>query len=537
MSECRRHEATSRLGRRRPARAFPVGRRRTGVSRSGGLLFAGSAQAATAPVGLGSAASFSVLAGSTVTNTGPTTMFGDLGLDPGSAITGAPHALGATHIDDGVALEAKNALTSRLHRCRGQARHQAGQRGPERSELHPGCLQRVLVAVVLGRDVTLNAQGDPNAVFIFQVGSSLTTGSATTVLLTNGAQPCNVFWQIGASATLGTNSRFAGTVMALTTITAQTGMTMDGRLLARNGAVNLDTNTITTRPRWRQQRDRRHAEPAAPAAPAAPAEPADTGGKGGTGGKTGGGTGTPVGSKNTTASKKAAAKAQKRSWPRPGRGPARLAARPAPRPRLGQHAPTGCTLIRPTTVALHRLTKAQCQRLERSTRTGASAGPGAPPAPPWPPRDRGRLGDPRHRPPRRLGARARRRPTSARASSSPFSTTGTGRTSSPDHAQAEASSRPRGRSPAGDDAPGGRAKPQPPRADVAKGDAPGRPNSSTGWIKRPARGADRAGTSRSLPGRPPRLGLPYGRLIRDFPAVVGKPRLRPRPDTSSSRRR
>ncbi len=94
--------------------------------------------------------------------------------------------------------------------------------------------------------MTLNAQGDPNAVFIFKVGSSMTTGSATTVLLTNGAQPCNVYWQIGASATLGTNSRFIGTVMALTTITAQTGMTMDGRLLARNGAVNLDTNTITT---------------------------------------------------------------------------------------------------------------------------------------------------------------------------------------------------------------------------------------------------------------------------------------------------
>jgi hypothetical protein len=93
--------------------------------------------------------------------------------------------------------------------------------------------------------LTLDAQGDPNAVFIFQVGSALTTASVSTVSLINGASPCNVYWQIGSSATLGTNSVFVGTVMALTSISATTGTTIQGRLLARNGSVTLDTNTIT----------------------------------------------------------------------------------------------------------------------------------------------------------------------------------------------------------------------------------------------------------------------------------------------------
>ena len=210
-----------------------------------GLLFAGGAQAANPPVQLGSDASFSVLAGSTVTNTGPTTMFGDLGLDPGSAVTGAPHSLGAMHIDDGVAIKAKSDLVTGYNDAAGRPSTQLSADVSGQS-FTPGVYNASSSLLLSAGAMTLNAQGDPNAVFIFKVASSLTTGSATTVQLINGAQPCNVYWQIGASATLGTNSRFIGTVMALTTITAQTGMTMDGRLLARNGAVNLDTNTITT---------------------------------------------------------------------------------------------------------------------------------------------------------------------------------------------------------------------------------------------------------------------------------------------------
>ena len=246
-----------------------------------GLIFAGSAAAANPPVDLGSASSFSVLAGSTVTNTGPTTMFGDLGLDPGSAITGAPHALGATHVDDAVALSAKNSLTSSWTDAAGRPAIALASADLSGLTFTPGVYAASSSLLFSAGEVTLDAQGDPNAVFIFKVGSSLTTGSATKVLLVNGAQPCNVFWEIGASATLGTNSTFAGTVMALTTITAQTGATLDGRLLARNGAVNLDTNTITT------------------SACAAGTVGGSGGGTGGTGGTTGGGTGSTGGTGGT----------------------------------------------------------------------------------------------------------------------------------------------------------------------------------------------------------------------------------------------
>ena len=97
----------------------------------------------------------------------------------------------------------------------------------------------------LNGTVTLNAQGNPNAVFIFQIGSTLTTGSGSNVNLINGAQACNVFWQVGSSATLGMNSTFKGNILALTSITVTTNATVDGRLLASNGAVTLDSNTIT----------------------------------------------------------------------------------------------------------------------------------------------------------------------------------------------------------------------------------------------------------------------------------------------------
>ena len=210
------------------------------------LLFASSALGAAATVGLGTGASFSVLGGSTVTNTGPTTMFGDLGLSPGSSVTGAPHVLGQTHVDDAVAIGAKNALTTAYDNA--ASRPSNGSAGTDLAgqTFLPGVRTASSSLLLSSGSVTLNAQGDPNAVFIFQIGSTLITGSSTTVLLVNGAQACNVFWQVGSSATLGTGTRFVGTVMALATITANTAATIHGRLLARTGAVNLDTNTITT---------------------------------------------------------------------------------------------------------------------------------------------------------------------------------------------------------------------------------------------------------------------------------------------------
>lgn len=210
------------------------------------MLFASSALGATATVGLGSAASFSVLGGSTVTNTGPTTMFGDLGLSPGSSVTGAPHVLGQTHVDDAVAIGAKNALTTAYNDA--ASRPSNGSAGSELAgqTFLPGVRTASSSLLLSSGSVTLNAQGDPNAVFIFQIGSTLITESNTTVLLVNGAQACNVFWQVGSSATLGTGTRFVGTIMALASITANTGATIHGRLLAREGAVAMDTNTITT---------------------------------------------------------------------------------------------------------------------------------------------------------------------------------------------------------------------------------------------------------------------------------------------------
>jgi hypothetical protein len=209
------------------------------------LLTATDARAAQAPIGLGTAAGFSVLAGTTVTNTGPTTLAADLGVDPGSAVTGGPVVLGATHIHDTVSgkAQADNVV----------AYLDAAARTPATS-VNGDLVGRTLVPGVYTSDsslgltgtVTLDAKGDPRAVFVFQIASTLITGSASQVALVNGGQACNVFWQVGSSATLGTGTRFRGTVLALTSITAQTAATVEGRLLARNGAVTLDSNTITT---------------------------------------------------------------------------------------------------------------------------------------------------------------------------------------------------------------------------------------------------------------------------------------------------
>jgi hypothetical protein len=210
------------------------------------LVWAGSALAATASVGLGTAASFSVLAGSTVTNTGPTTMFGDLGLSPGSSVTGAPHVLGATHVDDAVSIGAKNSLTTAYNDAASRPTNGSAGTDLAGQTFTPGVRTASSSLLLSSGSVTLDAKGDPNAVFIFQIGSTLITGSNTSVSLINGAQACNVFWQVGSSATLGTGTRFVGTVMAAETITAGTAATIHGRLLASTAAVNLDTNTITT---------------------------------------------------------------------------------------------------------------------------------------------------------------------------------------------------------------------------------------------------------------------------------------------------
>jgi hypothetical protein len=234
---------------RRPT--LPAGRKtfRVGLLLLGllsSLLFASSALGATATVGLGSAASFSVLAGSTVTNTGPTTMFGDLGLYPGTSVTGEPRVLGQTHVNDQVAVAAKNALTTAYTDA--ESRPPSGSAGTDLAgqSFSPGVYDASKSLLLSSGTVTLNAEGDPNAVFIFQIGSTLITGSNTTVSLVNGAQACNVFWQVGSSATLGSGTHFVGTIMAAASVTANTAATIHGRLLAQTAAVTLEDNTITT---------------------------------------------------------------------------------------------------------------------------------------------------------------------------------------------------------------------------------------------------------------------------------------------------
>jgi hypothetical protein len=204
------------------------------------------AGAATAPVGLGTAGTYAVLAGQTVTNTGSTTVHGNLGLSPGSAVTGFPPGLvssGVIHAADAAALTAKADLTTAFNDAAGRASTGAISANLGGQTLVPGVYTGG--ALALGGVLTLDGLGDPNAVFVFQAASTLITASGSTVSLINGAAACRVFWQVGSSATLGTTSRFVGTVLALTSIAAQTNASIEGRLLARNGEVTLDANTFT----------------------------------------------------------------------------------------------------------------------------------------------------------------------------------------------------------------------------------------------------------------------------------------------------
>ena len=189
---------------------------------------------------------FSVLAGSTVTNTGSTVVSGEVGVSPGTAVTGFPPGLagGAIHSADGAAAQAQIALTAGYIDAAGRAGGTAVAGDLVGQTLTAGVYTSTSSLAISG-DVTLDAQGNPDAVFIFQISSTLTTGSGSHVVLANGAKACNVFWQVGSSATLGTNSVFKGNILALTSITITTGVNLEGRALARNGAVTLDADVIT----------------------------------------------------------------------------------------------------------------------------------------------------------------------------------------------------------------------------------------------------------------------------------------------------
>jgi uncharacterized protein with beta-barrel porin domain len=214
-----------------------------------------SSQAQAPPVG--TVASFTVLGGSTVTNTGPSILAGtaanpgNIGVSPGSAITGFPPGIltgpGATiHVGDALAIQAQIDLTTAYNNlaARPTTVNLSGQNLGGLT-LVPGVYNFSSSAQLTGL-LSLNGLGNPNSVFVFNIGSTLTTASASIVSLINGAQGGNVFWRVGSSATLGTTTSMVGDILAQTSITLNTGASINcGAAWAQTGAVTLDTNTIS----------------------------------------------------------------------------------------------------------------------------------------------------------------------------------------------------------------------------------------------------------------------------------------------------
>lgn len=213
-----------------------------------GPLLALSLQGMASADYLGSAQAFGVLAGSTVTNTGFTEVDGSVGVWPGSAVTGFPPGIvtnGSIHFGDAVAQQAQADAATAFSDFAGMALTQdlTGQ-DLGGLVLTAGVYFFSSSAQLTGR-LTLDAQGDPNALFVFQIGSTLTTASASAVNVINGASGCNVYWQVGSSATLGTKTDFVGNILAQASITMTTGASLiEGRAIALSGAVTLDSNII-----------------------------------------------------------------------------------------------------------------------------------------------------------------------------------------------------------------------------------------------------------------------------------------------------
>jgi len=202
---------------------------------------------AFAQANLGTAASYAVLAGSTITNTGATTISGDVGLSPGTSITGLPGGQpspGTVHAGDPAAAQAQLDLGTMYGFLAGMTCTNTmtgvdlgGQ------TLTPGVHCFATSAGLTGI-LTLDAQGDPNAEFVFQMGSTLTVATGSSVVMINAGQGQHVWWQVGSSATLGTGSSMLGSILASASITLTTGASVQGRVLARDGAVTMDANAI-----------------------------------------------------------------------------------------------------------------------------------------------------------------------------------------------------------------------------------------------------------------------------------------------------
>ena len=215
-----------------------------------GAMAGTAANAAIVPtIGLGTAATYSILAGTpSITNTGATTIDRDVGIHPAASITGFPPGIiaGAIHAGDAVALQAKSDLVLAYDDAAGRtgAVVAGGTLGGQ--TLVGGVYNAGGVTLDLTGTLTLNGQNNPSSVWIFQATSDLVTASTSSVVFINGGSPCNVFWQVTSSATLGSGSFFVGTILAMTSITLDSAVNVQGRALARNGTVTLINDHFVT---------------------------------------------------------------------------------------------------------------------------------------------------------------------------------------------------------------------------------------------------------------------------------------------------
>ena len=199
-------------------------------------------------VELGTSATLAVLAGSSITNTGATNITGDMGLSPGTSIGGFPPGIltGSQHINNATSNQAKLDLTAAYNDLAGRTSTDivtlSGNIGG--LTLTPGLYKSTSSLAISSGDLTFDAKGNANAIFVIQIATTLTTTSGRKVILSGGALASNIFWQVGSSATFGTTSVFKGTVLAMQSITLNTGATIDGRILARTGSVTMAGNTI-----------------------------------------------------------------------------------------------------------------------------------------------------------------------------------------------------------------------------------------------------------------------------------------------------
>lgn len=217
------------------------------------LLIVSAALAAEPTVLLGNADPFAVLAGETITNTGATTINGNVGLHPGSAVAGfGPGADEVTlvppsvlHVANPTALDAKAALVTAYNDAAGRDATATIPTELGGSTLTGGVYDSLSTTFQITGTLTLDGENDPNAVWIFDMNDTLLATGSSNVVFIRAAQACNVFWRVGSSATIEPGANFSGNILALTSIALQTGATIHGRALARNGSVTMDTNTIT----------------------------------------------------------------------------------------------------------------------------------------------------------------------------------------------------------------------------------------------------------------------------------------------------